>query len=60
MKQDDLILTIAIPVFNEINYLPAVINSIEEQTTFSNRDLFDVVVSVNGSTDGTFEYLKSL
>ena len=60
MTQSKPLLSIAIPVFNKINYLPKVINSINEQTNDENRDLFEVVISVNGSTDGTLEYVTSL
>ena len=60
MIENNPLLSIAIPVFNEINYLPKVINSINEQTNDENRDLFEVVISVNGSNDGTLEYVTSL
>ena len=60
MNQNSLLLTIAIPVFNEISYLPKVIDSIISQTNDENRELFEVVISDNCSVDGTLEYLKSL
>lgn len=54
------ILTIALPVYNEIDYLPKVLQSIDEQTNESNRDLFEVLISDNDSSDGTVEYLRNL
>jgi glycosyltransferase involved in cell wall biosynthesis len=54
------ILTIALPVHNEINYLPKVLQSIDNQTNERNRDLFEVLISDNFSSDGTVEYLQNI
>ena len=53
------VLTIAVPVYNEIGYLPKVLESIAAQTGENNRDLFEVLISDNKSTDGTTGYLKT-
>lgn len=48
--------SIILPTFNDLNYLKLSINSVLNQTY---RD-FEFVIVDDGSTDGTWEYLKTL
>ena len=51
-------LSIIIPVYNSLKYLNGLINSIKTQVdTFDN---FEIIFIDNNSSDGSFEYLKSI
>jgi glycosyltransferase involved in cell wall biosynthesis len=51
-----MLLTVGIPAYNAMPYLPATMNSLLEQTSTD----FRILVINDGSTDGTLEYLKSI
>ncbi len=50
------IVSIIIPVFNQLEYTKLVIESIREYTNIP----YEIIVIDNASSDGTFEYLSSL
>lgn len=50
------ILTVAIPTYNRVRYLPIVLKSILTQID----DTIEILVIDNASTDGTFEYMKKI
>ena len=50
-------ISVIIPAANEEKFLPLAFASLEKQT-FPRRD-FEIIVSVNGSRDHTFEYAKA-
>lgn len=49
--------SVIIPAANEEQFLPLAIDSLKRQTLL--REEFEIIVSVNGSSDKTFEYAKS-
>lgn len=54
-------LSICIPTFNRAEYLKEALDSILRQVTIENKDLIEIVISDNASTDGTdqlIEYYK--
>jgi glycosyltransferase involved in cell wall biosynthesis len=53
------LLTIAIPTYNSIQYLPRVVESIILNCSNIDTDLVEVLISDNYSQDGTFEYLQT-
>lgn len=53
------LLTIAIPTYNSIQYLPRVVESIIFNSIDIDTDLIEVLISDNYSQDGTFEYLQT-
>ncbi len=50
-----MLLSIIIPAFNEVAFLPEVIRRVRE-TPYDK----EIIIVDDGSTDGTLEYLKSL
>ena len=50
-------LTVAIPTYNSISYLPKVIESLLTELSDINPNLVEILISDNGSKDGTFDYL---
>ncbi len=50
-----IILNIIVPTFNRKNYLTDLLNSIESNTNSVNKNIFQVVIIDNCSTDGTSE-----
>jgi len=51
-------LSVVIPTYNRREYLRACLESLARQT--ASPEEFEVVVTVDGSTDGTIEMLASL
>jgi glycosyltransferase involved in cell wall biosynthesis len=56
MKTGRRLITVGIPVYNAMPWLPQCMDSLFRQT-FSN---FDILVIVDGATDGSLEYLESV
>ena len=50
------IVSVVIPVYNAIEYLPACLNSVAGQTIGADR--LEIIVVDDGSTDGSADYLK--
>jgi glycosyltransferase involved in cell wall biosynthesis len=57
MSKISPLLTIAIPTFNSLQYVPRVIEGLVHEISNINSELVEVLISDNNSTDGTFEYL---
>ena len=58
MRQENrIILSIVIPVFNEINFLHKLF---EEIKLYFNKDNIEVIIIDDGSTDGSSEVLSKL
>lgn len=53
---DEILITVIMPVYNEVKYLPSAINSILNQT----EQRFFLFIIDDGSTDGSREYLKKI
>jgi glycosyltransferase involved in cell wall biosynthesis len=53
---DEILITVIMPVYNEVKYLPSAINSILRQT----EQRFFLFIIDDGSTDGSVEYLKKI
>ena len=53
---DEILITVIMPVYNEVRFLPSAINSILHQT----EQRFFLFIIDDGSTDGSSEYLKEL
>lgn len=51
------LVSVVVPTYNRIDRLRRVLNAFAEQTV--DRDLFELIVVSDGSTDGTEEYLHS-
>ena len=55
-----IILSICIPTYNRVEYLAVTVNSIVNQNRFSENKDVEIVISDNGSTDGTDLYCSKL
>ncbi len=56
VKAPKSLVSIIIPVFNQLHYTKLAIESIKKYTAIP----YEIIVVDNGSTDGTFEYLSSM
>ena len=56
MEQKKTIVSIVVPVYNTLEYLPACLNSLKNQTIGADR--LEIIIVDDGSTDGSVEYLK--
>ncbi len=52
----EALITVGLPVFNAMPYLPEALNSLLEQTATP----FEILAIVDGATDGSLAYLRSL
>lgn len=52
------VLSICIPTFNRKDTLEVLLNSIVNQLILANREIIEITVSDNASTDGTEEFMK--
>tara|TARA_R110002012_G_scaffold321207_1_gene548151 strand:- start:8325 stop:9248 length:924 start_codon:yes stop_codon:yes gene_type:complete len=57
VQEDAPVISVLIPVYNDINRIEECINSLASQ---SSSPAFEVIIIDNGSTDGTYELLQKL
>lgn len=53
-KNVKMLISIIIPTYNGLPQLPNILDALLNQTTVE----FELIISIDGSTDGTFEYLN--
>ena len=56
MEQKKTIVSIVVPVYNTLAYLPVCLGSLKNQTIGADR--LEIIIVDDGSTDGSVEYLK--
>ena len=56
MEKKETIVSVVIPVYNTLEYLPTCLESLKNQTIGAGR--LEIIIVDDGSTDGSVEYLK--
>ena len=56
MEKKETIVSVVIPVYNTLEYLPTCLESLKNQTIGADR--MEIILVDDGSTDGSVEYLK--
>ena len=56
-QENSKILSIVIPVFNEINFLDKLFDQIKK---YFNKENIEIIFVDDGSTDGSFKFIKRI